>query len=136
MPQSAMEAYVTRVEIALPVHNEEHSLEANVRWLVAFLTTSLPGADASVAIADNGSTGNTPQIAARLTSELPRHGPTIPPCIGTALWKYVLRALGSCTTRHATSQQKRGNAILPRHPRRQIIGARRRHICCQTPHSQ
>lgn len=108
MPQSAMEAYVTRAEIALPVHNEEHSLEANVRRLVAFLTTGLPGAHASVAIADNGSTDRTPQIAARLTSELPCHGPTIPPCIGTALWE-VLPArvrLVHHTTRHLSAETR------------------------------
>jgi glycosyltransferase involved in cell wall biosynthesis len=60
-----------RVEIALPAHNEEHALEANVRRLVAFLATGLPGADVSIAIADNGSTDSTPQIAARLARELP-----------------------------------------------------------------
>ena len=58
------------VEIVVPVHNEEHDLEPNVRRLRAYLNEHLP-VPALVTIADNASTDATAEIAVRLAAGLP-----------------------------------------------------------------
>jgi glycosyltransferase involved in cell wall biosynthesis len=58
-----------RVEIVVPVRNEEHDLGPNVRRLRAFLDSSFPF-EAGICIADNGSTDGTWDIASVLTAEL------------------------------------------------------------------
>jgi glycosyltransferase involved in cell wall biosynthesis len=59
-----------RVEIVVPVKNEEYDLGPNIRRLREFLDTAFPFA-AEVCIADNGSTDATYEIAALLATELP-----------------------------------------------------------------
>lgn len=58
-----------RVEIVVPVRNEETDLGPNIRRLRAFLDSSFPF-PAAVCIADNGSTDGTWSIASGLTAEL------------------------------------------------------------------
>src|SRR5579862_1669866 len=57
------------VDIVVPVYNEAATLEASIRRLHAFLTTSLPFAW-RIVIADNASTDGTWEIAGRLDEEL------------------------------------------------------------------
>ena len=59
-----------RVEIVVPVKNEENDLGPNVRRLREFLDTAFPF-PAEVCIADNGSTDATYEIATILSAELP-----------------------------------------------------------------
>ncbi|GAB2635800.1 bifunctional glycosyltransferase family 2/GtrA family protein [Kribbella swartbergensis] len=59
-----------RVEIVVPVKNEEHDLGPNIRRLREFLDTAFPF-PAEVCIADNGSTDATYEIGALLALELP-----------------------------------------------------------------
>lgn len=60
----------TRVEIVVPVRNEERGLAESIRRLRSFLDESFPfGTD--VCIADNASTDGTAAIARRLAAELP-----------------------------------------------------------------
>ncbi|WP_328330509.1 bifunctional glycosyltransferase family 2/GtrA family protein [Kribbella sp. NBC_00382] len=59
-----------RVEIVVPVRNEEYDLGPNIRRLRAFLDSAFPF-PAEVCIADNGSTDATWEIGALLASELP-----------------------------------------------------------------
>jgi putative flippase GtrA len=60
----------TRVEIVVPVRNEERELAHSIRRLRSFLDESFPfGTD--VCIADNGSTDGTAAVARRLAAELP-----------------------------------------------------------------
>jgi putative flippase GtrA len=54
-----------RVEIVVPVRNEEHDLAPSIRRLVTYLRTSFPFS-AQVTIADNGSTDGTWPIAVDL----------------------------------------------------------------------
>jgi putative flippase GtrA len=58
-----------RVEIVVPVRNEEYDLGPNIRRLRAFLDSSFPFR-AEVCIADNGSTDATWEIGCLLASEL------------------------------------------------------------------
>lgn len=58
-----------KVDVVVPVYNEEAVLERSVRRLHEFLATSMPFAWAIV-IADNASTDRTWQQAKRLTVEL------------------------------------------------------------------
>ncbi|MCD0450747.1 bifunctional glycosyltransferase family 2/GtrA family protein [Actinocorallia sp. API 0066] len=58
------------VEIVVPVHNEEHVLEASVRRLHGYLTATFPYAF-RIIIADNASTDRTSDVAGRLAEELP-----------------------------------------------------------------
>jgi glycosyltransferase involved in cell wall biosynthesis len=57
------------VEIAIPVFNEQRSLERSVRELRAFLADSFPY-PARIVIADNASEDATPYIGERLAAEL------------------------------------------------------------------
>jgi putative flippase GtrA len=59
-----------RVEIVVPVKNEENDLGPNIRRLREFLDTAFPFS-AEVCIADNGSTDATYEIATLLAAELP-----------------------------------------------------------------
>ncbi|KAB2349087.1 bifunctional glycosyltransferase family 2/GtrA family protein [Actinomadura rudentiformis] len=59
------------VEVVVPVHNEEHVLEASVRRLYAYLTETFPY-PFRVTIADNASTDSTWHVAEELMAELPR----------------------------------------------------------------
>jgi glycosyltransferase involved in cell wall biosynthesis len=58
------------VEITVPVHNEERTLEDSVRRLHAYLSARFPF-PFHLTIADNASTDRTAAIAARLAAEVP-----------------------------------------------------------------
>jgi glycosyltransferase involved in cell wall biosynthesis len=58
-----------RVDVVLPVYNEEHVLERSVRTLHLFLTDNLAH-EWRILIADNGSKDRTQEIARRLADEL------------------------------------------------------------------
>jgi glycosyltransferase involved in cell wall biosynthesis len=59
-------------DVTIPVLNEEPTLERQVRILHGFLSEHFPDtAQWQIIIADNGSTDNTPHIAAALGDELP-----------------------------------------------------------------
>jgi glycosyltransferase involved in cell wall biosynthesis len=60
---------LSRVDVVLPVYNEEHVLERSVRTLHLFLTDNLPH-EWRILIADNGSKDRTQEISKRLASEL------------------------------------------------------------------
>lgn len=60
----------TKVEIVLPVYNEERDLERSVRRLRAYLDACFPF-HASVTIADNASDDTTPEIGQRLGATVP-----------------------------------------------------------------
>jgi glycosyltransferase involved in cell wall biosynthesis len=62
-------ATAAAVEIVIPVFNEEHDLERNVRLLRRYLDTRFP-LDAVVTIADNASTDRTWALAQRLAGSL------------------------------------------------------------------
>lgn len=57
------------VDIVVPVFNEERDLEASVRRLHEYLSTSFP-LPARITVADNASTDTTPDIAAEIAAEL------------------------------------------------------------------
>ena len=61
---------MARVDVVLPVYNEEAALERSVRALHLFLTENLLH-DWRIVIADNGSQDQTGAIARRLAEELP-----------------------------------------------------------------
>lgn len=58
------------VEIVIPVHNEEHVLEASVRRLHTYLQQTFPYRF-KITVADNASTDATWQVALQLAAELP-----------------------------------------------------------------
>jgi len=58
------------VEVVIPVHNEEHVLEASVRRLYAHLTHEFPFS-ARITIADSASIDATLRLARTLAAELP-----------------------------------------------------------------
>jgi glycosyltransferase involved in cell wall biosynthesis len=58
------------VEIVIPVYNEEHDLERNVRLLRRYLDTRFP-LSTLITIADNASTDSTWMLAQRLAGSLP-----------------------------------------------------------------
>ena len=60
---------MARVDVVLPVYNEEHVLERSVRSLHLFLTENLAH-EWRIVIADNGSKDRTEEIGRRLASEL------------------------------------------------------------------
>jgi glycosyltransferase involved in cell wall biosynthesis len=67
--RSAPPDTTTTLEIAVPVHNEEHDLERSVRRLRDYLDTRFP-VSTVVTVADNASTDTTWSIAERLADEL------------------------------------------------------------------
>jgi len=67
------EAGPATLEVVVPVYNEEHDLEPNVRRLRYYLDESFPF-DSLVTIADNASTDGTWAIASRLAAEVPGVG--------------------------------------------------------------
>ncbi|HLF71128.1 MAG TPA: dolichyl-phosphate beta-glucosyltransferase [Dehalococcoidia bacterium] len=60
---------MARVDVVLPVFNEEHVLARSVRTLQIFLTENLPH-EWRIVIADNGSSDGTLAIAQKLAAEL------------------------------------------------------------------
>ena len=62
------------VEFVLPVLNEERTLGPSVTRLHAYLSANLAHYDWRILVADNGSTDDTPEVAARLTADLDRVG--------------------------------------------------------------
>ncbi len=58
------------IEVVIPVHNEEHVLEASVRRLYSHLTHEFPFS-ARITIADSASTDGTLAVARALAAELP-----------------------------------------------------------------
>jgi len=68
--QSGEVAVATAVELVIPVHNEERSLESAVRRLDAYVAQQPFGT--VITVADNASTDRTWEIAERLAAELPR----------------------------------------------------------------
>jgi glycosyltransferase involved in cell wall biosynthesis len=60
---------MARVDVTLPVYNEEHVLERSVRTLHLFLTDNLAH-EWRIVVADNGSHDRTFEIAQRLAAEL------------------------------------------------------------------
>jgi glycosyltransferase involved in cell wall biosynthesis len=62
-----------RIEIVVPVYNEQAALQHSIRRLHVFLSTSMPFAW-RIVIADNASTDRTLQIALSLAGELPNVG--------------------------------------------------------------
>jgi len=60
-----------RLEIVMPVHNEQLVLAENVRLLHAHAREALPQLDVTITIADNASTDLTSALALTLADELP-----------------------------------------------------------------
>jgi glycosyltransferase involved in cell wall biosynthesis len=60
---------MARVDLVLPVYNEEHVLARSVRTLHVFLTDNLAH-EWRIVIADNGSTDGTSEVAQRLAMQL------------------------------------------------------------------
>jgi glycosyltransferase involved in cell wall biosynthesis len=69
LPATVSSSPLVDVELAIPVLNEQLTLEASVRRLHAFLAHELPFSW-RIVIADNGSTDRTAAIARRLSYEL------------------------------------------------------------------
>ncbi|MFY0409037.1 glycosyltransferase [Solicola sp. PLA-1-18] len=69
LPDRARDAAASRVEILVPVKNEEAGLASSVRRLRTYLDVSYPFT-ADVCIVDNGSTDDTWQVAQDLADEL------------------------------------------------------------------
>jgi len=67
----AGEAGRTSLTVAIPVYNEEATLEPLVREAARFLD-GFPEADYEILVVDDGSRDRSPAIAARLASEIPR----------------------------------------------------------------
>jgi glycosyltransferase involved in cell wall biosynthesis len=67
---TASNSHPSVVEIALPVYNEEHILEASVCRLRAYLDESFPF-QSTICIVDNASTDATWEIATRLANTVP-----------------------------------------------------------------
>jgi glycosyltransferase involved in cell wall biosynthesis len=65
-----MNANLQTVEIVVPVHNEEHSLQANVELLLGYLRAEFPFSF-RIVVADNASTDGTATIGAALSAEHP-----------------------------------------------------------------
>lgn len=60
-----------KLNVTIPVFNEERRLENGIRRLAPFLAESLPG-DYELVIADNASSDRTPEIALDLATDFPR----------------------------------------------------------------
>jgi putative flippase GtrA len=67
---AAPESRTPRVDVVVPVYNEERVLAQSIHRLARFLSSNFPFAS-RIVIADNASTDRTPQIAAALAGELP-----------------------------------------------------------------
>jgi glycosyltransferase involved in cell wall biosynthesis len=67
---TASAAFLVDVDIAVPVFNEERTLEASIRRLHGFLSSRFP-LSWRITIADNGSTDGTLAVARRLSYDLP-----------------------------------------------------------------
>lgn len=65
-----MEETPTRVDVVIPVYNEQDALEPSINTLVAFLRTRCPYAW-RVIVADNASSDRTPEIAGELVRRYP-----------------------------------------------------------------
>jgi len=70
-PRARAQTPVATVDLVIPVHNEERSLEDAVRRLDGYLRHRLPYSY-QVTIADNASMDDTWAVATRLAAELPR----------------------------------------------------------------
>jgi|SRR5579885_748802 len=62
----------SKVEITIPVYNEEAELEKNITKLLTFCKRNLTTYDWQITIADNASVDNTPVIAATLAKKHPQ----------------------------------------------------------------
>src|SRR6266567_4283706 len=60
-----------KVEITIPVYNEEVELEKNITSLLKFCNKNLDEYDWQITIADNASTDNTALIASMLSKKYP-----------------------------------------------------------------
>lgn len=60
-----------KIEIVVPVFNEEKELKHNILKLAIFCSKNLKGYDWRITIADNASTDNTPIIGANISKEYP-----------------------------------------------------------------
>jgi putative flippase GtrA len=69
-PRLPARAAPARVDVVVPVHNEQAALARSIRRLHDHLAESLPFAW-RIVIADNASTDQTPRIAAALAADLP-----------------------------------------------------------------
>ena len=58
------------IEIVIPVLNEERALGPSVVRLHAYLSENLAQHDWRILVADNGSTDDTPGVAARLATDM------------------------------------------------------------------
>ena len=65
-----MNPSLQRVDLVIPVHDEERALRPNLELLLEYLRTDFPFA-VRVVIADNASTDGTLELARRLAYELP-----------------------------------------------------------------
>jgi glycosyltransferase involved in cell wall biosynthesis len=68
--RSTARAGTVVLDVVVPVHNEQHALEASVRRLHAHLTASLPYSF-RITVADNASTDDTLDVAYFLADQLP-----------------------------------------------------------------
>ena len=77
-----------KIEIAIPVLNEEKHLEKQIFNILFFINEKLPSYDISIVIADNGSKDKTLEIAKKISSnEKIRFITTKYPGVGRALKK-------------------------------------------------
>lgn len=60
------------LDIVIPVHNEELTLQENVRHLCAYGLAALPEFDLQITIAENGSADHTGALAMQLAEQLPQ----------------------------------------------------------------
>jgi putative flippase GtrA len=70
LPRQEPAVHPLVVEVVIPVHQEQATLDASIRTLHAHMSAQIPFAW-RIVIADNASTDATPAIAARLVRELP-----------------------------------------------------------------
>ena len=56
-----------KIEIAIPVLNEEEHLEKQISKILFFINEKLADYNVTLVIADNGSTDNTPEIAKKIS---------------------------------------------------------------------
>jgi putative flippase GtrA len=68
-PEAATSWRLPFVEVTIPVHNEEQTLDASVRALALYLAARFPF-PYRITIVDNASSDHTPEIACRLATEL------------------------------------------------------------------